>query len=98
MKGERCCVKQMKKKNGLSLRQCLIFAGILTGVGAMSTVYGCESKATLPMIVGLVLLVGGLAFYYGACRCPECGAALGRSPGRYCKHCGKAYRWDERVL
>ena len=47
-------------------------------------------------VIGLVLLVAGLAVWLLVIRCPECGAHLSCFPGEYCKYCGNKLDWDKR--
>lgn len=59
----------------------------------MLTLFG-SSVLTLG-ITGIVILNAGLLVCYIMAHCPECGALLGRSPGRFCKSCGKEFDWDQ---
>ena len=79
----------------MSLKKWLTLSIVLMMLlGALLEVIGYFGIGVL-MAIGLVPLVAGLLVYYGMCRCPECGAPLGRSPGSHCKRCGRAYDWDK---
>ena len=78
----------------MSLKKWLTLSIVLMVLGALLAVIGYFGRGVL-VAIGLVPLVVGLLVYYGMCRCPECGAPLGRSPENHYKHCGRAYDWDK---
>ena len=78
----------------MSLKKWLTLSIALMVLGALLAVIGYSGREML-MVIGLVPLAVGLLVYDGMCRCPECGAPLGRSPGSHCKRCGRAYDWDK---
>ena len=40
-------------------------------------------------ILGIIVCFGVMVFWIVFGRGPHCGSHVGRSPGKYCKHCGK---------
>ena len=41
------------------------------------------------MILGVVILLAGLAVWMKWAKCPHCGGWIGRNVDDNCKHCGK---------
>lgn len=66
----------------------LCFWLALGGCAALG--FGARLDAVVLMVFGLVLLVCALYVMLRFCRCPHCGAYLGRaSKASFCPHCGE---------
>jgi len=54
-----------------------------------------NARGALSVLAALVVFAG-LLLHMKLVRCPHCGEWVGKHPGEYCKHCGKALHWNEK--
>ena len=64
---------------------------ILWAVGALIAFLGTVGEPDSPLlcVIGVLLILGGVAFRLIFFRCPSCGAYLDRGMPEYCHHCGE---------
>lgn len=69
-------------------RQVRKIMWILYGLGVLIALVGMALSSVPVMVIGLVVLVSGIVFYFLFYRCPHCGRYLDRSTGEFCPYCG----------
>ena len=58
---------------------------------------GAADDKSWAEVIGFILLAVGLGLNLAWYRCSHCGEHLGKYPGEYCTHCGKAIDYDAKT-
>jgi 4-diphosphocytidyl-2-C-methyl-D-erythritol kinase len=76
-------MKELTPKKANAICIIMLIAGALIG-------YLGVFLEILPLsVVGVIIMIGSIAFRIVFYRCPHCGRYLDRSSGGYCPYCGK---------
>ena len=78
----------------MTLRQRRQTALAIVFSGVVLTVWGTDTGGIWRMVLGMALLLGGLALDAVWVRCSQCGRWLGWNTGPHCPGCGTAIPWD----
>ncbi len=65
------------------------YCWIIFGLGAFIGFMGAAAGSTVVPVIGIVILLSGIAFRFTFYRCPHCGKYLDRSTGEFCPKCGE---------
>ena len=57
-------------------------------VGVIVALFGLPNENKALLIIGALIMIASIIFYYIFYRCPSCGRYLDRSTGQYCPYCG----------
>jgi rRNA maturation endonuclease Nob1 len=68
--------------------QVHIVSALIFIIGFLFVGGGALQKNAL-MGIGIVIMLGAVAFRFAFYRCPHCKRYLGRSMGSHCPYCGK---------
>ncbi len=76
-------MKQLKPKQAHKICILIFFIGTIVGFT------GIFLDKSMLSLLGIILLIGAVAFRFMFFKCPYCKKYLGRSSGEKCPYCGK---------